>query len=72
MSHGRPWTADDAQRLRRLVAAGMTDAQIGEVMERHPEFIGCKRRAKKLQPGQSAVFTAMMARVNARRRMARA
>lgn len=72
MSNGRPWTADDAQRLRRLVAAGLTDGQIAEMMERHPKFIGTKRGALALKPGQSAVFTAMMARINARRRMARA
>lgn len=72
MSHGRPWTADDDGRLRRLVAAGMTDGQIGEEMDRHPDFIRHKRNDAGLRPGQSAVMTAMLARLTVRRRMARA
>ena len=44
MSRGRPWSADDAARLRRLVAAGETDARIAEAMDRHPDMIRRQRR----------------------------
>jgi hypothetical protein len=71
MSNGRPWTSDDDAKLRRLNAAGWTDMRIGEDMDRHPDFIRAKRTNSSLQPGQSRVFTAMMARINYRR-MARA
>ena len=67
MSRGRPWTADDAARLRRLVAAGETDARIAETMERHPDMIRRQRRVAGLAPGQSRAATIMMMRVNRRR-----
>lgn len=72
MSNGHPWTPDDIARLKRLVASGMTDSQIGEVMGRHRGSIGLKRRELDVRPGRSAVFDAMMARINKRRKMARA
>jgi phosphotransacetylase len=67
MSRGRPWSADDAARLRRLVAAGETDGAIGEAMGRHPDMIRRQRRAAGLAPGQSRAATIMMMRVNRRR-----
>ena len=38
MSRGRPWSADDAAQLRRLVAAGETDARIAEVKRNIDRF----------------------------------
>ena len=70
--NGRLWTTNDDAKLRRLLAAGWTAAQIGGEMHRHKNFIRAKTRALGLKPGQSPVFTAMMARINHRRRMARA
>ena len=67
MSRGRPWSADDAAQLRRLVAAGETDARIAEAMERHPDMIRRQRRVAGLAPGQSRAATIMMMRVNRRR-----
>ena len=71
MSNGRTWTADDTASLRRLVASGMTDAAIGEAMSRSADVIRHKRGELGLERGQSAIFTAMMARIQWRR-MARA
>jgi hypothetical protein len=67
MSRGRPWTADDAAQLRRLVAAGETDARIAETMDRHPDLIRKRRGAANLAPGQSRAATIMLMRVNRRR-----
>jgi len=67
MSRGRPWSADDAARLRRLVAAGETDGAIAAAMDRHPDMIRRQRRAENLAPGQSRAATVMMMRVNRRR-----
>ena len=67
MSRGRPWTSDDAARLRRLVAAGETDTAIAEAMDRHPDLIRRRRRAENLAPGQSRAATIMMMRLNRRR-----
>lgn len=67
MSRGRPWSADDAARLRRLVAAGETDTAIAEAMDRHPDVIRKRRRAENLAPGQSRAATIMMMRLNRRR-----
>ena len=67
MSRGRPWSADDAAQLRRLVAAGETDARIAEAMDRHPDMIRKRRRAAGLAPGQSRAATVMLMRVNRRR-----
>lgn len=66
------WTADDSQRLRRLVASGLTDTQIGEDMKRHPKFIGQKRRQLEVPAGMSAALNAMMMRIRYRRRLQRA
>ena len=71
MSNGRPWTALDDADLRRLVATGMTNAQIGDHMDRHEDLIRQKRKERGLGRGQSPLHTAMMARINYRRRMAR-
>jgi glycerol-3-phosphate O-acyltransferase len=67
MSRGRPWTADDAAQLRRLIAAGETDARIAQAMDRHPDLIRRRRRAAGLAPGQSRAATVMMMRLNRRR-----
>lgn len=67
MSRGRPWTADDAAQLRRLIAAGETDARVAEAMDRHPDLIRRRRRAAGLAPGQSRAATVMMMRLNRRR-----
>lgn len=67
MSRGRPWTADDAARLRRLVAAGCTDGEIAEAMARHPDLIRRHRREAGLAPGQSHAATVALMRVNRRR-----
>ena len=66
--NGRAWSHDDDAKLRRLLAAGYTQAQIGNEMKRHHNVIRAKSRALGLDPAQSPVFTAMMARINARRR----
>jgi phosphotransacetylase len=67
MSRGRPWSADDAAQLRRLVVAGETDARIAEAMGRHPDMIRRQRRTAGLAPGQSRAATVMLMRVNRRR-----
>jgi|GEM_PF-630872 len=67
MSRGRPWSADDAARLRRLVAAGCTDGEIAEAMARHPDLIRRRRREAGLAPGQSRAATIVLMRVNRRR-----
>lgn len=65
--NGREWTPDDKAQLRRLVASGMTDSQIGNTMDRKRTDICKKRNELQLQPGQTPIFTAMMARINYRR-----
>jgi len=66
-----PWTPDDKNTLRRLVASGLNDREIGERMNRQRSEI-CRQRAKlRLNPGQSPIFTAMMARINYRRMVRR-
>ena len=67
MSRGRPWSADDAARLRRLVAAGCTDGEIAGAMARHPDLIRRRRREAGLAPGQSRAATVALMRVNRRR-----
>jgi IS30 family transposase len=54
-------------RLKRLVASGMTDGQIALALGRERGAVQRKRVEMKLLPGQSAVYTAMMARINYRR-----
>jgi hypothetical protein len=67
MSRGRPWTSDDAATLRRLVAAGYTDPEIGSAMARHPDLIRHRRAAAGLAAGRSHAATVALMRVNQRR-----
>lgn len=69
--NGRSWGAGDTAILKRLVASGLTDDQIGARMKRHKDLIRRKRKELGLEPGQSALHTAMMARYRYRRRIAR-
>ena len=64
----RPWFPDDTSDLRRLTAAGMTHAQIGLEMDRHPDVIREKCREYDIQPGISRAAKAIIARLNLRRR----
>ncbi len=65
--NGRPWTEEDKSTLRRLVACGKTDTDIRETMNRTRTDICKKRKELHLAPGQSRIFTAMMARMHYRR-----
>ena len=65
--NGRGWSADDIAALRRLVAAGWTDARIGEALGRARETVQRKRTALRLEPGQSEAMTAAVRRLKARR-----
>ena len=65
--NGRYWSADDIAALRRLVAAGWTDARIGEALGRARETVQRKRAALRLRPGQSEAMTAAVRRLKARR-----
>jgi IS30 family transposase len=65
--NGRGWSADDLAALRRLVAAGWTDARIGEALGRARETVQRKRAALRLGPGQSEAMTAAVRRLKARR-----
>ena len=65
--NGRCWSADDIAALRRLVAAGWTDARIGEALGRARETVQRKRAALRLEPGQSEAMTAAVRRLKARR-----
>jgi hypothetical protein len=67
MSNGRPWTPDDTATLKRMAAAGYSDAEIARHMGRDRDVVGRKRRAANIRPGVSPALTAMMARINARR-----
>lgn len=62
------WTVRDIGRLRRLVAAGWTDGQIGEEMQRDRQMVRRKRVALQLEPGQSAIMTVMVRKIRAQRR----
>ena len=44
---GRAWRADDTATLRRLVAAGMTDVEIG----REASVICCRHQMNSSDPG---------------------
>lgn len=68
MSNGRCWCPDELSRLRRLVASGMTDAQIGEDMGRDRCVVGRKRRELRIGPGQSIKLRTVIARIRARER----
>lgn len=63
----RCWSADDLSALRRLVAAGLTDGQIGEQLDRCRKLVQRKRAALSLKPGQSPKMTAMVRKIRARR-----
>lgn len=65
--NGRAWTADELSTLRRLVAAGLTDGEIGIALGRARETVLRKRKALRLQPGQSPAMTAALRRLHARR-----
>jgi hypothetical protein len=65
--NGRGWSADDIAALRRLVAAGWTDARIGEALGRAREAVQRKRAALRLAPGQSEAMTGAVRRLRARR-----
>lgn len=69
MSNGRPWSGKELRRLGRLVAAGLTDAQIGEALDRDRQNVQRKRTELRLKPGQSPLMTVMVRRLRARRRM---
>jgi len=65
--NGHGWSADDIASLRRLVAAGWTDARIGEEPDRARESVQRKRAALRLEPGQPEAMTAAVRRLKARR-----
>lgn len=65
--NGRPWSSDDTAKLRRLVAAGKTDAAIGEDMGRSRGFIQEKRAEHAIEPGLSRAAKALIARLNLQR-----
>ena len=65
--NGRGWSADDLAALRRLVAAGWTDARIGEELARAREVVQRKRATLRLKPGQSEAMTQAVWRLKARR-----
>lgn len=71
LPNGRPWTDSDTAQLRRLAAAGGNDAAIADAMGRDRPFIVRKRAALGIDRGQSASITAVIARLNMRRRLAR-
>lgn len=66
--NGRCWSADEIATLRRLLAAGWTDAQIAEALGRARETVQRKRTALRLQPGQSTAMTKAVWRLKARGR----
>lgn len=67
MSNGRAWTPDDTGTLKRMAAAGYSDAEIAQHLQRDRDVIGAKRRAMNIQPGMAPALTAAMARINSRR-----
>lgn len=66
--NGRAWTADELSTLRRLVAAGLTDGEIGTALGRARETVQRKRTELRLRSGHSPAVTAALARLHARRR----
>jgi IS30 family transposase len=66
--NGRAWTADELSMLRRLVVAGLTDGEIGTALGRARETVQRKRKALRLQRGQSPAMTVALGRLRARRR----
>lgn len=69
--NGRQWTPEETSMLRRLVAAGMTDGEIGEKMGRHRQIVQTKRSALGIAPGRPTAYNGLMARINLRRQLAR-
>jgi hypothetical protein len=67
MARGGPWSADDSQRLRRLVQAGTIDTEIARLMRRRRESVTRKRKLLKLAPGCSPAYRAALLRLAARR-----
>lgn len=73
MSNGRPWKADEKAKLARLNAMGRSDGEIAhELPGRNRQAVRRQRIAMDLERGQSAACTAMMARINTRRKAMRA
>jgi hypothetical protein len=72
MSNGTLWSPDDTSSLRRLVASGMTDVEIGQRMDRNARLIRAKRKEHGFAPGTSRPLRAILARINLRRMRARA
>lgn len=70
--NGREWGPDDTAKVRRLTAAGLTQAQIGEAMERHRDVIREKCQEHGIEPGISRAARAIIARLNLRRRFRQA
>ncbi len=68
----REWTSDEKAQLRRLSAAGLTDGHIAQTMDRDRAQVCRKRHELGIEPGLSPGMLAMMARINMRKRMARA
>jgi|EndMetStandDraft_6_1072998.scaffolds.fasta_scaffold1606186_2 IS30 family transposase len=66
--NGRAWTADERSTLRRLVAAGLTDGEIGTALGRARETVQRQRKALRLRSGQSLAMSAALGRLHARRR----
>ena len=54
-------------QLRRLVAAGHTDGEIGTAMTRHPDLIRRRRVEAGLAASRSPAATVALMRVNQRR-----
>ena len=65
--NGMAWTTDETSKLRRLVAAGLTDGQIGEKLGRDRIVVCRKRNALDLKPGQTSAMTSALRRIRARK-----
>ena len=63
----RAWTTDDRATLRRMAAAGYSDAEIARHLGRDRRTVCDQRHALGVQPGIRPALVAMMARLNARR-----
>ena len=63
----REWTAAEIDSLRRLAQAGKNDFEIGDELDRDRSVVCRKRAELRIQPGQSRLFTIMMARMSYRR-----
>lgn len=54
MKNGRGWSADDIAFLRQLVAAGWTDARIGDALHRASGTVQRKRAARRVKARRMA------------------